>query len=154
MITRGAFNEIIPGKIYQRGQIYTWTLEKKRQAFEEHGITAVLNLWPKTDPEMACLNLDWYMQLYCPRSEETLRPAVLRAAEYAADWVRAGGPGALLVLCEAGKTRSVFFCILTVAKLNHITFAEAKALVLAAVARSSLKGFMEDWIQNYSGGEK
>lgn len=146
MTTRGAFNEIISGKIYQRGQVYTWTLDKKRLAFEEHGVKAVLNLWPKTDPDMACLNLDWYSQLYCPRSEETLRPSVLLMAEYTAEWVRTA-PGALLILCEAGKTRSVFFSILVVAKLKHITFTAARDEVLAAVPRSSLKGFMETWIE-------
>jgi hypothetical protein len=146
MRTRSAFNTIVPDRLYQRGQIYTWTLDVKKQALQELGITAVLNLWPKTDPDMSNLNLDAYLQLYCPHSKDTLNPSVIKAADSMADYLRLPGRR-LLVLCEAGKTRSVFFSILVVRNLLEISTAEAKELVLSKVPSSSLKGFMHEWLE-------
>jgi len=149
MRTRSAFNTIIADQLYQRGQIYTWTLEAKKNALHDLGITAVINLWPKTDPDMANLNLDWYLQLYCPHSKDTLNPCVINAAKMAVDYLRLQNRK-LLVLCEAGKTRSVFFSILVVKPLLQVNMTDATATVLAQVPSSSLKGFMYEWMERNS----
>ncbi|MFK5283463.1 hypothetical protein ACI3PL_28210, partial [Lacticaseibacillus paracasei] len=51
----------------------------------------------------------------------------------------------VLVLCEAGRTRSVYFCILLVSHYLAISLPAAKDHVVAALkGKHSLKGFMLD----------
>lgn len=141
--TRSAFNAILAHKLFQRGQIYTWTREAKERAFREAGINAVVNFWPKIDPDLADIGLDWSWQISRPRSEGMLDPYVELAARSVADYL---DHGRVLVLCEAGKTRSVFFCILVVHFELGVSYTEAKEIVLSAVPAAELKGFMLDWL--------
>jgi hypothetical protein len=144
---RGVFNVIVPDRLYQRGQILTWTLESKRRAFSDVGITAYVNLWPKLDPDLALLDLDWYFQIPCPRSEQVLEARVISAARSVANYLSDDLTRRALVLCEAGRTRSVFFCILVKQCLHKQTMLESRANVLRAVPGHALKRFHEEWLQ-------
>jgi hypothetical protein len=143
---RSGVRVVISGKLYQRGQILTWTLDAKRRFFGEMKLRALVNLWPKVDPDLASLDLEWYCQLFCGRSEDTLRPSVLRMAETTADYLSSSPASNALVLCEAGKTRSVFFCIMVVKFYNGVSFPEARDIVLGRIPSTALKRFMTDWI--------
>lgn len=145
--TRSAVNTIIPGKLLQRGQIYTWQRPVKAAAFEDWGVRAIVNFWPKVDPDLAEIDLDWYWQLSAPRSEQMLQPRMVNAAESVSDYLCRVEGACALVLCEAGKTRSVFFCILVVAIYEGITYAAAMKQVLGNIPSVSLKGFMLDWFK-------
>lgn len=144
---RSGVNEVWSGKVLQRGQIFTWQHDVKAQKLQDWGVTAVVNFWPKTDAELGALKLDWAWQISCPDSIETLEPRVLQAARSVYDYLDTVQNSRVLVLCEAGKTRSVFFSVLLVKQLMAKTYAEALAHVRAAVLRESLKGFMLDWLK-------
>lgn len=145
---RAAVNIILPKRVLQRGQIFTWTRDVKARFFQEHGITAVVNFWPKVDSDLGDLGLDWYWQISCPRSEQMLEERIMRAAACVSDYLTIPNTS-VLVLCEAGKTRSVFFCILLVSVYKDISYAAAHTLVKKACPGIGLKGFMTDWLEKY-----
>lgn len=144
--SRGNVNEIIPG-LLQRGKVLSWTREVKVKYFKEWGVNALVNFWPKIDNDLGEMDLDFYWQLSCPRSEGMLQSRMMFAAEVIADYIRLKPQRTALILCEAGKTRSVFFCILVVAIVQKLSYTDAKDLVLEAVGSTALKGFMLDWIK-------
>lgn len=149
---RSAVNVVLKNRIYQRGQIFTWTRDVKVKFVEDVGLKAVINFWPKIDPDLADLGLDWYWQLSTPRSEGMLLPHIMQAAESVADYLKMKNTN-VLVLCEAGKTRSVFFCVLVMAHLfKDDTYADVYARVKEAVPGTSLKGFMVDWLKEQDDG--
>jgi hypothetical protein len=137
---RASVNIVVPGRLYQRGQTFTWAREAKARMFSTFAIRSVVNLWPKIDPDLGDAGLDWVWQISCPRSEDALLPHVEGAARAVADYLRSPG-GSTLVLCEAGRTRSVFFCCLVVRHLLRGTYASAREMVCAAVPGAELKGF-------------
>jgi hypothetical protein len=144
---RAAVNTVLPNRIYQRGQIFTWTREAKARCFEEIGLKAIVNFWPKIDPDLADMNLHWYWQLSVPRSEGMLDKHIMQAAEAVADYLlMPKTDNNVLILCEAGKTRSVFFCIQVVRLYKNITVKEATDLVKERVPSIALKGFMLDYM--------
>lgn len=143
--SRGAVNEIMPG-LLQRGKVLTWQREVKVHRFAEWGVRAVVNFWPKIDNDLGEMDLDFYWQLSSPRSEEMLEPRMFFAAEVIRDYIEMKHKPKALILCEAGKTRSVFFCIMVVALSKGISFAAAQKLVVAAVGSVALKPFMLEWI--------
>lgn len=144
-MTRGAFRIVLPGRLLQRGQIYTWPRDRKLTALRAESITAIVNLWPKADPDLGEAGLDWVWQISCPRSEMMKEPYVELAAHSAAEYLRLPGKQ-LLVLCEAGRTRSVYFCIMVSAFFNHWTATQSRSAVLSAIPGTSLKQFMMEWV--------
>lgn len=135
---RGALNVVLPGKVYQRGQILSWQRDKKYALLREYGIGTVVNFWPKLDPDMGEAPVDTYLHLACPRSEQVLEERVERAVPFVAS-LAARAP--VLVLCEAGVTRSVYFCVRLVAELEGLSLPAAHARV-KGLLRTNLKGFM------------
>lgn len=136
---RNSVNEIIPGKLYQRGQILTWQREKKYRMLEEYGIRTVVNFWPKIDSDMGEAGVN-YIHIPAVQSEQMLDSRVLLAADWVSQMIDQEGP--VLVLCEAGVTRSVYFCILTVSRVLGLTLPKSKSYVTGRLGRSSLKQFM------------
>ncbi len=113
----------------------------------------MVNFWPKTDPDYGDMGLDFYWQISCPRSEQTLERHILWAAESVAEYLMMKDRNTL-ILCEAGKTRSVFFCILVVAIRKDISYTEAMEYVLEQIPAVSLKGFMLQWIKDQDAKER
>ena len=143
---RSSVNTIIPDRVFQRGQIYTWQREVKVRQFRDWGVTAVVNFWPKVDPDLGDIGLDWYWQISCPRSEGMLDDRVQVAATSVISYLKGVRGSRVLVLCEAGKTRSVFFCVLLVAGLNKMSYVDALRYVEERVPGIALKRFMLDWV--------
>ncbi len=141
---RNSVNKIIPGKLYQRGQILTWQPEVKYEFFREHRITLVANFWPKLDPDLAGAPIRQYLHLPAPRSEEMLSSRMDMAANYIAALLRK--KEVALILCEAGVTRSVYFCVLVVSHLLNVDLEEAFHQVESRMPKVRLKGFMMDRI--------
>ncbi len=151
-MARNAIREIIPGKVYQRGQILTWQREKKYQIFEEYGIKFVVNFWPKMDADLAEAPLKGYLHIPATKSIEMLSPEIEQVALLVGTLCKRSPT---LVLCEAGMTRSVYFCMLVASTTLGIRLEDAREYVLEKVSRTSIKGFMNDRLTNgYVVGER
>lgn len=124
-MARAALNEIIPSRLYQRGQFLTWPHEQKRRTLDRHGVTIVVNLWAKVDPDLARDDTGRvYLNWVCSPSE--LPPdadatvaylaALLSRRESPDEQARYTEPGTVfpvyrhcaLIHCEAGRGRSVW----------------------------------------------
>lgn len=141
MATRSALNVIVPGKLYQRGQILSWQQDVKKQMMGERGISVVVNFWPKLDCDLYDLPVEVYLHIPAFRSHKMLESHIQTSAKYVADLIRNDNKG-VLVLCEAGVTRSVYFCILVVSELHGIPIKEAYDYVKSKLPKISMKEFM------------
>jgi hypothetical protein len=139
--TRKSFNEIIPGSVYQRGQIMTWQRDDKIALLKSLHINIVVNFWPKIDPDMTDL---WYFHMATNRSIDMIDPKIEFMAYSVAQLIRE--QGAALVLCEAGKTRSVFFCTLLISELQGISMAKARLKMDTILPTHRMKNFMLDYL--------
>jgi hypothetical protein len=148
MSVRRALNEVVPGKIYQRGQILSWSLADKRRLVKQNNISVVVNLWPKIDPDFSGDLVSWYMYMPVPRSKDMTSFMVRTAATAVARVLKKNKNSSTLVLCEAGKTRSVFFCVLLVSKLLDVSLKEAYERVTQTVPKHMMKKFMVDYVRN------
>jgi len=137
---RKSFNEIIPGKLYQRGQILTWQYEDKKKLLDHLGIDIIVNFWPKVDSDLAPY---WYFYIPNNRSDMMLDEEIDLMALTIADLLESK---TVLVLCEAGKTRSVFFLTLVMSYWHDVTLRDALDIVEKAVPKHSLKKFMLEYI--------
>jgi len=138
--SRNAVNEVIAGRLYQRGQILTWQREKKYRILQDLGIKTVVNFWPKLDPDMGEAGIN-YLHLPAVQSEQMLERRMETTARLVA---QLSEEGAVLALCEAGMTRSVYFCVLLVSQLLGISPHDAHGYVTERIHRTSLKRFMLD----------
>ncbi len=143
---RGGVNVITP-TILQRGQILSWSLEDKREFFQRHGITMVVNFWSKLDHDFSeCWGVTYH---YIPRpdSRGMLEPDIQQLAHFVVNHLATIPGSRVLVLCEAGRTRSVYFCVLLYALQNKVSLREAYRAVDAVLqGRHSLKSFMMEVI--------
>jgi len=144
--TRKAINEVLSGKIYQRGQILTWPLQDKFDLMNELNIRIVVNFWSKLDPDLSDSPVELYMYMPKRRSIGMLDKDVELAAKMVADMIREKDC-AVLILCEAGKTRSVFFTILVVKYWFSIPIRAAYTYVNNIITKHSLKDFMIKYIE-------
>ena len=145
---RGAVNELIVGKLYQRSQILTWQRPAKLKLLADYGIDCVVNLWPKVDPDWWGMEPRVYLQLPAEPSTEVLSPAVREMARCVAMMLRGEQLKAALVLCEAGKTRSVFFSVLVYKYFHDVSGRDAQAAVVARVNGVSLKPSMITYLRD------
>ncbi len=141
---RSSINEIIPGKLFQRGQILTWQREVKLKFLREHGITTIVNFWPKIDPDFSDFPLNMYLYLPSDKSNMMLEKRISLAASFIAKSIKQGEK--CLIMCEAGVTRSVFFCILVIAKLEELSLSESYNKVKEKIPGLKLKSFMLEFL--------
>jgi len=149
-MTRNAINNLLVAGNYQdqllqRGKILTWPRKKKEFMLEEYNIGMIVNFWPKVDADFNETSLDAYLFLPCARSEMMLEPRILQAARYVAEYVK-NQDKSVLVLCEAGKTRSVFFCALVLIELMGCDRKAALDEIDQLIPNHSLKDFMIDYL--------
>lgn len=140
---RKRINTIISDKLYQRGQILTWPREDKLKLIEEKNIQIVVNFWPKIDPDLGELDV-WYLYIPTERSINMMKPNIFRIAKYISDKLSEEA-GSALILCEAGKTRSVFFCGLILQYYWKSNRMEAYQQLNAHVPDHRLKKFMIEY---------
>lgn len=135
--TRGAVNEVVPGLVYQRAQVLTWTRERKRALFEAYRVGWVVNFWPKLDPDLADLPIRGYLYLPLPASAGVIQPYIVEMADHVAGL--ASPSSTVLVLCEAGKTRSVVFSALLARRLLGLSGPDALEHINRVVNATALK---------------
>lgn len=121
--TRKGINEILSGRLYQRGQILSWKLREKERFLTNYGIGLVVNFWPKIDHDMGELSpIYWYVPV--PHADDMVSSRIVTLAKSAASIMEKENI-ILLSLCEAGKTRSIFFAILIMAEILGCSKKEA-----------------------------
>lgn len=141
MATRCAVNEIVPDLVYQRGQVFTWPREQKLQLIQAYKISWIINFWPKIDPDLADMPvLRGYLFIPLHSSSHVLNDYVARLAAFVAKEIDPDHTA--LILCEAGKTRSVFFSALLAMQLLKISGPEALEHVRRIIPSESLKANM------------
>ncbi len=134
MGSRASVNEILPGRIYQRGQFLTWPYEQKRQLLDELGIDVVVNLWTKVDPDLSSGERGRVYLCWLTSPSEKPEDAEL-FIQFLADLVRRGRK--VLIHCEAGRGRSVWLATRLLAEVESIPRATALERV-EAIMRHSL----------------
>lgn len=143
-ITRKAFNTIVPNRVYQRGQVLTWPREDKAHLIQNLNIQVVVNFWPKLDSDWGELPV-WYWHLPSNRAIGMLDPKMVHVADLLSNFLAAHNASAL-ILCEAGKTRSVFFCTLLIKNLLQISYPDALKQMNAILPGHRMKDFMVEWL--------
>ena len=143
--SRKGINTILPGRLYQRGQILSWKLREKERFLENHGIGLVVNFWPKIDYDMGERSpIYWYVPV--PHADEMVSSRIIRLADCAADLITKENIS-MLSLCEAGKTRSIFFAILVMSNLLGCTLKEAydkfKTMDIGSKLRPNMIRYLE-----------
>jgi hypothetical protein len=138
-VSRRGINEIVPGKLYQRGHMLTWPAADKHRMLDELGITVVVNLWLKVDPDLSgrVIYINW------PISGAAVPPDADAMTAFVSGLLSSGH--VVLVHCEAGKNRSVWFC----ARLLRMAFGPSARgtnvldLVKRKVPGTSLRSQLE-----------
>jgi len=143
-MARKGINEIIP-KLYQRGKILTWLRRDKEELISSLNIGVIVNFWPKVDAELSEMPLDWYLFVPCAQSVNMLESRVAMAADAVTQYLR-NRDRSVLVLCEAGKTRSTFFCGLVLLRMGMAP-NDVLAKLKETIPSMELKNFMYEHIE-------
>lgn len=138
-MSRGGVNTIIPGKLYQRGNMLKWPREQKEKLYDELGITVTVNLWSKVDPDLSHSSR---MVLNYPITSKRPDRATADAMTNMVNALLDAGH-VVLVHCEAGRNRSAWFCARLLAHRGG-TIREAGAAVYAAVPGAKLRPELAD----------
>lgn len=134
---RQGVNEILPGLLYQRGHFLTWTYEQKQTLLEELGVSVVVNLWHRVDPDLS-RDIPGTAYLNFPMS-----PSAMPAdGEYIVAFVTALvlRGHVTLIHCEAGKGRSVWLSTRVAAEVLKIPNEVAWERVQQVVRGHSVHG--------------
>lgn len=128
----------------QRSNILTWSLEDKRRLFRSNRVGLVVNFWSKLDPDMSeCHDVSY---LYMPKTdagESMLGADIDPLADFVVAWLQRYPDRSVLVLCEAGRGRSVYFSCVLYAKYTGCSTADAMAHVVRTLGgRHSMKPFL------------
>lgn len=126
---RGGVVEVIPG-LYQRGNFLKWTYQQKQDLLREHGISVVVNLWNKVDPDLSgqCLYINWPIRGNAYPDQATAMIELVAARLVSGEHV--------LVHCEAGVNRSAWFCAELVAHATGWPYEQALAHVKTRIPRA------------------
>lgn len=147
-MTRRGVNEVIPGKLYQRGHFLTWTHEQKHQMLLELGITVVVNLWNHVDPDLS-RDIEGVLYLNYVASPSRVPPEADLLVAFLTGLLKSGHR--LLVHCEAGRGRSVWLCgRLVRSYISATSGADALAWVLDAVPKADVNLILQ---KDITGGE-
>lgn len=136
---REGFNEVIPGKLYQRGEFLKWPAQRKREHLQARGIDVVLNLWGKIDSD-----LEDFIYLSWPGIRSNDYPVelvgVLENVTPMLD------NHCLLVHCEAGRGRSVFTSAYLAGRYLGLSADEALAYVYERVPGHNVNPKLEAFL--------
>lgn len=137
MAGRAGVNEVIPGKLYQRGKFITWPQRQKREMLKELGVTMVVNLWSKIDSDLEAeeQGVTYLNYLASPSSVPRNAGALV---SFITRMINEGH--VVLIHCEAGRGRSVWLTAAVAQHLQqHRPKAEVAREVLAAVGSYDVK---------------
>ena len=141
---RAQANEVIKGKLYQRGQFLTWPYEQKREMLKRYGIDVVVNLWSKVDPDLSgggVIYINWETSPSdLPRDADLMVNYLMRLIQ---------DGHCALIHCEAGRGRSVWLTTRVLAALGGIGNDEALQQIRGGLIPSdSLKGELLEDLKN------
>lgn len=120
------FHEIIPGRLYQRGEFSTFSPKEKLEELRQRDIRYVINLVKRGDPDLPAHV--FYFHKPIPDGRHTPLEELMELARLVVKMMRYEG-GAALTHCHAGRNRSGFFNALIAREWLGISGAEALALV-------------------------
>jgi|SRR5262245_14016830 len=124
MGSRAGANEVIPGRLYQRGHSLTWPTAQKWRLLKEYKINMVVNMWSKVDPDLSTDQQGFiYLNWLC--SPSIVPPDAEIMSRLVASLINANH--CALIHCEAGRGRSVWFSARVLAILQGISGREALA---------------------------
>ena len=152
-ITGGPFliYEIIPGKLYQRGEIHHFSPDLKAEGLVHYGITHAVALAPKNpDPDLLGWDPDIFGYTHYPITDGELKVGVgtqlLVIAALMAKEIAYGG--CVLAMCEAGRNRSGLMSALIVRKILGMSGSDALEYVQArrpnALANEHFAQFLKE----------
>lgn len=101
----------------------------KFDLLQELGVTTVITMLRKTDPDMFGLDFIDYYSFPLPDTDTVKEDAVLPAARVASEAIRQGGK--VLIHCIAARDRAPFTAAVTLTMLEGISGAEAYQRVKA-----------------------
>lgn len=132
---RSAVATILPGKLYQRGQFLTWPAKQKQALLQRHGITVVVNMWCKIDPDLSPEELNRiYLNWHCSPSK--VPPNADLFVKFLAALIKQGH--VLLIHCEAGRGRSIWLTTRVLAEYMDIDRSAALDAVERCITSHSL----------------
>jgi protein-tyrosine phosphatase len=140
---RASVNEILAGRIYQRGQFLTWPYEQKKQLLDEFKIDIVVNMWSKVDPDMSTGDQGRVYLCWLTSPSEVPEHADL-FVRFLMTLVRQGKR--ILIHCEAGRGRSVWLSTRLLAEVEEISRAEALSRVEAIMHHSLTPSLKRDLV--------
>jgi protein-tyrosine phosphatase len=120
-------HEILPGKLYQRGEFKDFPLLDKLHVFEVNQIHLVANLIKNKDHELAEKVAYFHYPIPDNKLSEKDKEILLKAAKSFADSIAFGN--AALVHCHAGRNRSALFSALICMSYLEINGKEAIELL-------------------------
>jgi len=114
--------EIIPGKLYQRGEFIDFPIKWKLGELRRLNVDIVVNLWNKPDVELQEAIPHYY---HLPIPDSTIKDSslLLKFAREVAQLIRKGS--AAIVHCHAGRNRSGMFNALLCVELLGLSGIEA-----------------------------
>lgn len=116
-------HEIIPNKLYQRGQFVKFPLNIKLREMHRLGINIVVNLCSNVDKELKN-SIQHYFHIPIPDSEIKKEEELLKTAEKVAALIKEGNNKAI-VHCNAGRNRSGMFNALLCMEILNLSGQEA-----------------------------
>jgi predicted protein tyrosine phosphatase len=142
MAGRAGVNEVLAGRLYQRGKFITWPQRQKREMLKELGVTLVVNLWSKIDSDLEAesVGVTYLNHLASPSHVPAEADVVV---EFIASMIKAGH--AALIHCEAGRGRSVWLTARVAQALQpERDRAEVAHEVLRAVGSYDVKELLSE----------
>jgi hypothetical protein len=135
-------NEILPGKLYQRGRFLTIGKEDKLATLAEHGIDVVVNLSGDPDPHLC--GIFCYM-CYQVSDGQGVPPYYHEIADVLTEFIWQGH--GVLTHCRAGRNRSGLLNALIVRRYLNVTGAKALEIVREGRPRScGSNPFFEEYL--------
>lgn len=116
--------EIVPGKLYQRGEFMDFPREIKLSELRRRGIDIVINVWSKSDKE---ISEEMFRYIHWPLPDGELRACDKQFLSGVAMWVVGdiSDGHRVLVHCHAGRNRSALVSALLVRQLFGMSGAQA-----------------------------
>lgn len=148
MAGRQRINEVVTGKVFQRGNMLTWPRELKNKMMAERNVGVVVNLWTRLDPDLTDAPIDWYLYIPIPPAD-TLTTKVMIGAKAVAEYLEAHPNKSALILCEAGVTRSALFAGVVSCMLAGMTGAEMYPYLAEAIPGLDWTKQLKDFFMQY-----
>lgn len=138
-MARAAMSEIVPG-LFQRGNFHNWPRSQKWRMLEASGITMVVNVWHKVDPDLSA-DEGRVAYLVWPVVSTGLPKNADSVVDFLAGQLAQGEK--LLVHCEAGVNRSSWLCARLLMAWKGMSREEAWATVKKANPSAELRPELE-----------